>query len=66
MDVIHLGRGIHTLTPEVGLSGNPSTSGIVSRLCVVAEVYSSARRPGDSRPTASNPGEPDPGVGVRA
>jgi hypothetical protein len=41
MDVIHLGPGIHTLTPEVRLSGNPSTSGIVARLCAVAEASSS-------------------------
>ena len=41
MDVIRLGPGIHTLTPEVRLSGNPATSGIVARLCVVAEAYSS-------------------------
>ncbi len=41
MDVIHLGPGIHTLRPEVRLSGNPSTSGIVSRVCAVAEAYTS-------------------------
>jgi hypothetical protein len=39
MDVIPLGPGTHTLTPEVRLSGNTSTSGIVDRLCVVAEAY---------------------------
>ncbi|MGO8959666.1 MAG: hypothetical protein ACLQFR_20210 [Streptosporangiaceae bacterium] len=41
MDVIPLGRGNHTLTPEVRLSGGPSTSGVVYRLCVVAEVHTS-------------------------
>jgi hypothetical protein len=41
MDVIHLGPGIHSLRPEVRLSGNPSTSGIVARLCAIAEAYSS-------------------------
>lgn len=41
MDVIHLGPGIHNLRPEVRLSGNPSTSGIVARLCAIAEAYSS-------------------------
>jgi hypothetical protein len=41
MDVIHLGPGIHTLRPEVRLSGNPSTSGIVSRVCAIAEAYTS-------------------------
>ena len=40
MNVIRLGPGRHRLTPEVRLSGNPSTSGIVDRLCVVAEVSS--------------------------
>lgn len=39
MDVIPLGPGTHTLTPEVRLSGISSTSGIVDRLCVVAEAY---------------------------
>jgi len=39
MDVIRLGPGTHTLTPEVRLSGNSTTSGIVDRLCVVAEAY---------------------------
>jgi hypothetical protein len=39
MDVIRLGPGTHTLTPEVRLSGASSTSGIVDRLCVVAEAY---------------------------
>jgi len=39
MDVIPLGPGTHTLTPEVRLSGNPSITGVVARLCVVAEVY---------------------------
>jgi hypothetical protein len=39
MDVIRLGPGTHTLTPEVRLSGNPSTSGIVSRVCTVAEAF---------------------------
>lgn len=38
MDVIRLGPGTHTLTPEVRLSGNSTTSGIVDRLCVVAEA----------------------------
>jgi hypothetical protein len=38
MDVIPLGPGTHTLTPEVRLSGNTTTSGIVDRLCVVAEA----------------------------
>lgn len=41
MDVIPLGRGRHTLTPEVRLSGNPSTSGQVLRLCVIAEARTS-------------------------
>ena len=40
MDVIPLGPGTHTLTPEVRLSGNRSITGVVARLCVVAEVYS--------------------------
>lgn len=39
MNVIPLGPGTHTLTPEVRLSGNPSITGIVARLCVVAEAY---------------------------
>ena len=39
MDVIPLGPGTHTLTPEVRLSGNTTTSGIVDRLCVVAEAF---------------------------
>ena len=39
MDVIHLGAGTHTLTPEVRLSGSSTTSGIVDRLCVVAEAF---------------------------
>jgi hypothetical protein len=39
MDVIPLGPGTHTLTPEVRLSGNPSITGVVARLCVVAEAY---------------------------
>ncbi len=39
MDVIPLGSGTHTLTPEVRLSGNPSITGVVARLCVVAEAY---------------------------
>lgn len=38
MDVIRLRPGTHTLTPEVGLSGNATTSAIVDRLCVVAEA----------------------------
>jgi hypothetical protein len=38
MDVIPLGPGTHTLTPEVRLSGGSTTSGIVDRLCVVAEA----------------------------
>jgi hypothetical protein len=38
MDVIHLGPGTHTLTPEVRLSGASSVTGIVDRLCVVAEA----------------------------
>jgi hypothetical protein len=38
MDVIRLGPGTHTLTPEVRLSGGSTTSGIVDRLCVVAEA----------------------------
>ena len=38
MDVITLGPGTHTLTPEVRLSGNPTTSANVDRLCVVAEA----------------------------
>ena len=38
MDVIPLGPGTHTLTPEVRLSGNTSITGIVDRLCVVAEA----------------------------
>ncbi len=41
MDVIPLGRGTHTLTPQVRLSGNPTTSGVVFRLCVVAEIHTS-------------------------
>src|SRR5260370_24217453 len=36
MDVIRLGPGTHTLTPEVRLSGNSTTSGLLDRLCVVA------------------------------
>jgi hypothetical protein len=40
MNVIRLGPGRHRLRPQVRLSGNPSTSGIVDRLCVVAEVSS--------------------------
>ena len=39
MNVIPLGPGTHTLMPEVRLSGNPSITGIVARLCVVAEAY---------------------------
>jgi hypothetical protein len=39
MDVIRLGPGTHTLTPEVRLSGASTTSGIVDRLCVVAEAF---------------------------
>lgn len=39
MDVIHLGPGTHTLTPEVRLSGSSTTSGIVDRLCAVAEAF---------------------------
>jgi len=39
--VIHLGPGVHNLRPEVRLSGNPSTSGIVGRLCAIAEAHSS-------------------------
>ena len=39
MDVIPLGPGTHTLTPEVRLSGNSTITGIVDRLCVVAEAY---------------------------
>jgi hypothetical protein len=39
MDVIRLGPGTHTLTPEVRLSGASSTSGIVDKLCVVAEAF---------------------------
>ena len=38
MDVIRLGPGTHTLTPEVRLSGASTTSGIVDRLCTVAEA----------------------------
>jgi hypothetical protein len=38
LDVIPLGPGTHTLTPEVRLSGGSTTSGIVDRLCVVAEA----------------------------
>jgi len=38
MDVIPLGPGTHTLTPEFRLSGGTSASGIVDRLCVVAEA----------------------------
>ena len=38
MDVIPLGPGTHTLTPEVRLSGNSTITGIVDRLCVVAEA----------------------------
>jgi hypothetical protein len=38
MDVIPLGPGTHTLTPEVRLSGASSITGIVDRLCVVAEA----------------------------
>lgn len=38
MDVIPLGPGTHTLTPEVRLSGASSVTGIVDRLCVVAEA----------------------------
>src|SRR5689334_12206027 len=38
LDVIPLGPGTHTLTPEVRLSGGTSASGIVDRLCVVAEA----------------------------
>jgi len=38
MDVITLGPGTHTLTPEVRLSGASTTSGVVDRLCVVAEA----------------------------
>ena len=41
MNLIPLGPGTHTLTPEVRLSGNTTTSGIVSRLCVAAEAYTS-------------------------
>jgi hypothetical protein len=41
MDVIRLGPGRHTLTPEVRLSGNPATSGQVLRLCVVTEARTS-------------------------
>jgi hypothetical protein len=40
MDVIRLGPGTHTLTPEVRLSGGSTTSGIVDRLCVIAEANS--------------------------
>jgi hypothetical protein len=39
MDVIPLGPGTHTLTPEVRLSGISTITGIVDRLCVVAEAY---------------------------
>jgi hypothetical protein len=39
MDVIPLGPGTHTLTPEVRLSGISSITGIVDRLCVVAEAF---------------------------
>jgi hypothetical protein len=39
IDVIPLGPGTHTLTPEVRLSGASTTSGIVDRLCVVAEAF---------------------------
>jgi hypothetical protein len=38
MDVIPLGPGTHTLTPEFRLSGDATSSGIVDRLCVVAEA----------------------------
>ncbi len=41
MDVIPLSRGRHTLTPEIRLSGNPSTSGTVLRACAVVEAYTS-------------------------
>jgi hypothetical protein len=41
MNLIPLGPGIHTLTPEVRLSGNSATSGVVSRLCVAAEAHTS-------------------------
>lgn len=41
MDVIRLGAGRHTLTPEVRVSGPPSTSGQVLRLCVIAEARTS-------------------------
>jgi hypothetical protein len=41
MDVLRLGPGRHTLTPEVRLSGNSSTSGQVLRLCVIAEARTS-------------------------
>ena len=39
MDVIPLGPGTHTLTPEVRLSGSSSITGVVDRLCVVAEAF---------------------------
>src|SRR5215469_6733127 len=38
IDGIPLGPGTHTLTPEFRLSGNATSSGIVDRLCVVAEA----------------------------
>ena len=38
MDVIPLGPGTHTLTPEVRLSGASTITGVVDRACVVAEA----------------------------
>lgn len=39
MDVIRLGPGTHTLTPEVRLSGGPSASGNVGHICTIAEAF---------------------------
>ena len=39
MDIIPLGPGKHTLTPEVRLSGPSGTSGTVLRACAVVEAY---------------------------
>jgi hypothetical protein len=38
MDVIPLGPGTHTLQPEIRLSGAPSITGQILRMCVVAEA----------------------------
>jgi len=39
MDVIKVGPGFHTLTPEVRLSGGAGATGNVGQVCTIAEAY---------------------------